>query len=91
MITAGDRNCLANLRQRLEHARKNGDAQEYYRIYNDILGYGNRLVADQRWWEIWSREEAFKILSGIFAIPAGLVRCRRISPKDHRTDAGGPP
>src|SRR5688572_19527920 len=77
MVTEGDRNYLAGLKQRLEHARKKGDSDEYHRIYHDMLNYANRLVADQSWWEIWSKEEAFKILSGIFAIPPYLGRPTR--------------
>jgi hypothetical protein len=72
MVTQDDRNHLAWLKQRLALAKKNGDANEYHRSYNDMLRFGNRLVADQRWWEIWPKEEAFKIMADIFAIPPYL-------------------
>lgn len=72
MVTQDDRNYLAGLKQRLEYAKKNGDADGYHRIYDEMLSHANRLVADQRWWEIWSQEEACKILGDIFAIPPYL-------------------
>jgi hypothetical protein len=72
MITQHDRDHIAWLKQRLAEARKDGNATEYDRIYNDMLRYANMLVADQRWWEIGSKEEAFQILRDILAIPPYL-------------------
>lgn len=77
MVTQRALDHIAWLKQRLGEAIKNGDATEYDRIHNDMLHNANKLVADQGWWEIRSKEEAFQILSDIFAIPPYLVHPTR--------------
>ncbi len=74
MITESDRCYLRGLKLKLEHEKNHGDAEEYHRLYSEMLTYANKLVAAQRWWEIWGKEEAFAILRGVFPIPPYLGR-----------------
>src|SRR5260370_26612131 len=72
VITESDRCYLRGLKLKLEYEKNHGDAEEYHRLYSEMLTYANKLVAAQRWWEIWGKEEAFAILRGVFAIPPYL-------------------
>jgi hypothetical protein len=72
MVTDDDRGWFKFQRQRLEDARIQGDRDLYHRIGHDMLIEANRLVADQRWWEVWSKEEACSILQRVLALPPYL-------------------
>ncbi|WP_143206665.1 hypothetical protein [Singulisphaera sp. GP187] len=49
-----------------------GDRDLYDRIGHDMLVEANRLVADQRWWEVWSKEEACSVLQRVLSLPPYL-------------------
>jgi hypothetical protein len=72
MVTDDDRRWFQFQRERLQDARKRGDREVYARICQDMLTSAHMLVAAQRWWEIWSKEEACSILQSVFSIPPYL-------------------
>jgi hypothetical protein len=72
MVTDDDRRWFQFQRERLEDARKRGDREVYSRVYRDMVTSARMLVAAQRWWEIWSKEEACIILQRVFSIPPYL-------------------
>jgi hypothetical protein len=86
MVTDDDRRWFQFQRERLEDARKRGDCEVYGRIYRDMLTSAHMLVAAQRWWEIWSKEEACTILQSVFAIPPYLGGAENATAKQLQAD-----
>jgi len=69
VVTDDDRSWFKFQRQRLEDARMQGARDLYHKIGHDMLVAAHRLVADQQWWEIYSKEEACSILQRVLALP----------------------
>jgi hypothetical protein len=72
VVTDDDRQWFQFQRERLEGARRRRDQELYNKIYHDMLTTARQLVADQRWWEFWSNDEACTILQGVLAVPPYL-------------------